>query len=286
MCLACRQNNIYKKGVNSLALVNEVNLFKELIISFRTNSQNSFVKEFHQKSYVDFSPRGPFKSSKKYLNNGGNPVTCELSDIYLVVYCPHQKSLKHTFIQAKYDTKNDCNQILNGGSQAELHQWDLLHFRPQISNGNYKGKSFPANILSSATYPVVGSYVFFDTNRDFCFFSADILKPKSTRSKIKGIVHNYHQVSSIRQHSLDIEKVICNHSSDFFHSTYSFEIGSPVTSFQDLAYLKSLLSSLKDESDSKLIDEILKTSLSEIDGAFGQKSIHTPYKSFVLCRAF
>lgn len=249
--------------------LNEVELFRALLDSFNLPSYRCIAEEFHQKAKVRFKPCGPYKKCSKFIKKKQSFVDCELSDIYLVTYDGNSRQIKHTFIQAKYDSRNQVDVICQNGSEAELHQWDLLRRRPKLISGAFKGNQIPKDILNNAAYKSVGSYLFFSKNYDFCYFDASRLKPKTSKPASKAAVKYRCRAApeTVRMFS-DVERHISSSSIEFYQHVFDFKVGSPVILGSEKAFLRQMLlytKASRQEAESGLIDEILGVALEGVE---------------------
>lgn len=278
----------HRKGIKTL---DEVELFRALIDSFNFSSNLCIAEEFHQKAKVSFKPCGPYKKSAAFLKKKQDHVDCELSDIYLVAYDSNLRKIKHTFIQAKFDSLNDVDTICKHGSAAELHQWDLLRRRPKLISGKFKGISIPEDILKKAPYKSVGSYLFFSKHYDFCFFDASRLKPKTNKPTSKANIKYRCRAAAETVRSLDIERHISPSGIEFYQHVYDFKVGSPVDLNSEKVFLKQMLRYTKasrQEVNSELIDEVLGVALEGIDLPDNEINLESPVPvdAIIIVRSF
>lgn len=155
----------------------EVQLFRALQDAIRSLGRRYVVEEYHgTKSQVSFTP------SMLWRPGAGR---CELADLLVITYQRRPvREARFTFLQCKRDRAADTH-VLTGDTRrfsGNYEQWDLLHSRPLFTPlGSVRP---PADILSSATLPSVGSFGVFGWDGvrwDMAYVSADQLQPTPSR---------------------------------------------------------------------------------------------------------
>ncbi|EMB4114162.1 hypothetical protein DMW62_28980 [Serratia marcescens] len=249
--------------IESLAASGEIALFRAFIRAFNSLGANALTQEYHGNRYqVKFS-----------ANRGtGRPVPrCELCDVMIIHYpAGNPRAARVTFNQAKVSSNPlQCAPVVFSPYKfrANLEQWDLLSNRPSISATTAK-INFPADLLSNALLPSVGTFgVFYPKGQgfDFAYFVANGLSPLKNNYKPSGTLQWNTQLGQVRKigHYDEITATCC-----MYTFGKSLELGLIGTPLQQVLYgstgttemriwLGSMLSSLQEmHPDSDLPSEL------------------------------
>jgi hypothetical protein len=123
---------------------------------------------------LTLSSGGTVRAVAQEYHGGGHQVTftgngnysrsnarCELADVAIISFSTTAKTARLTYLQAKYE-KTSCVRCSTPkrSLKANLEQWDLLGRRPLIAGATATFQP-PADLLSGALCPSVGSFGFF-----------------------------------------------------------------------------------------------------------------------------
>lgn len=200
----------------------EVPLFRQMHKSLVGLSGNFDIEEYHGTAHqVEFAGNGSFARTN---------ARCELSDLMIVTFSSVTKSARLTYLQAKSD-RSILASVCGHQFSANLEQWYLLEKRPSITGvGKFNP---PADLLSNALLPSIGSFAFFfkDPAGNFqtYYAAANYLTPPKVYSqrygKLQAIGPCHVQTTATHPECL----AACgNHS--FAHSLFRLEIGTPIDS--------------------------------------------------------
>jgi len=198
----------------------EIPLFRALHRALVAAGTRLAVEEYHGTSYqVGFSGNGSYARVH---------ARCELSDLLIIVFTRNPPAARITYLQAKSERRMFPSPCRHSFS-ANLEQWFLLRNRPPIAGfGNFAP---PADLLSSAILPSVGSFGFFYRTHnglyEIYYASAAQLQPPTTYSQRYGSLVPVGGCGVIIA-SGHLECVAACGSVPFAESLYRLEIGTPI----------------------------------------------------------
>ncbi len=260
---------------------NEIPLFRAMHKCLIGLGNKHFeVEEHHGTSHqVKFTGNGSYARMK---------ARCELSDLMIITFSSHAKLARLTYLQAKSE-RATLASVCQREFSANLEQWFLLAKRPKI-NGAGKFQP-PADLLSGALLPSVGSFAFFykDTAGDFqtYYAAANYMNIPGSHTQRYGKLQATGpcHVSQSRAHT---ECLAACGNFAFARSLFRLEIGTPIDHSAPLAaqsvraWLSSILrariqAGQSDVARSNLAQELLLVLGSDIegnsDGSFGAKHL-------------
>jgi hypothetical protein len=139
---------------------------------------------FYAEEYHGGAHQVRFSGSAPYLRSDPR---CELSDLLIVVYSPRSRRVRLTYLQAKSE-RLTISSVCGHRFSANLEQWFLLSTRPSINGvGSFAP---PADLLSGALLPSVGTFAFFFKDLaghfEIYYASASFLAPAGTYGQRYG----------------------------------------------------------------------------------------------------
>ncbi|KIR18123.1 hypothetical protein PFLU4_15120 [Pseudomonas fluorescens] len=245
----------------------EIELFRAFIRAFNALGTDALAKEYHGNRYqVTFNAR---------RGAGRATPRCELCDVMIINYPADDPSAARiTFNQAKV-TGNalGCHRVFSAAApysfRANLEQWDLLSYRPNISSAS---KEFypPSNLLSGAFLPSVGTFGVFHpvgTSFDFAYLVADGLTPLHNNVSPSGTLQWKTPLRQVRVVSKHAEMTGTCCLLQFGLALEQNLIGTPISTFiystgHQSAHMRDwltevLLSLQQEHPDSTLPEELL-----------------------------
>lgn len=201
----------------------EIPLFHALSSALVSAGGSLYTEIYHGASHqVRFVGNGSFARTQ---------ARCELSDLLIVAYSAVTREARLTFLQAKSER---ARLTMGAGCghkfEANLEQWFLLAQRPLISGVGFDFNP-PADLLSNALLPSVGSFAFFykDMNQEFQTFyaAANHLTPAWRYTQRKGrLIANSPCLMAPRGRYP--ERTAACDNLGFAESLFRLEIGTPL----------------------------------------------------------
>ena len=230
--------------------INEICLFRILNGYLNKYTNSIFAKETHGgKGFVEF------------IQDNGTSSIKEIADLQILCYDTVSKSVKISFLQAKFN-----RLIFKGKSitsfEGDALQWDLLNYRPLIrSIGSI---DFPDDILHSSNHSSIGGFgvfYYFSTNQIELVYSAAselMLKKRNyTRKRCKRVI--YPKVNFSDQCNSK-EALVRSSLQGYIDSLLIFEIGSPILANSLSAkYVSNLLSNIRNLENYEGSIDLLET---------------------------
>lgn len=242
--------------------INEICLFRHLNWYLNHKTKSVLALETHgHKGLVEFSP----------CYGISNPVIKEIADLQIICYDPISRSLKLSFLQAKFHRKNlNPNGLLSFIGDAL--QWDLLYHRPQLIRSVSK-LNFPQNILSHSTYDSIAGFGIFYYNRysiDLVYSAASLITPHKfpySRTKCQRTLYRVPPNSTFQVDIRNIKETLARaNGCGYIDSLLRFEIGSPFQKEKSIvAYIFNLLSLISQSTDIEGSIELAGTMLDSLD---------------------
>jgi hypothetical protein len=195
----------------------EVELFRKLAFAMVSNANAIFIDETHGKvAQVEFTSQ---------INGLEH---CEISDLLIVIRHAIRNQYRATFWQAKKEKHPRWPIFKDRGNfdfEAQFNQWELLSQRPRIHGiANFCP---PADLLSGASSPSIGSFGVFYENRNDLEVNYSVAEmvssagiSKHPRMVINGYLSKYL--------AWDREKLVRNDLESFLESINNFEIGAMI----------------------------------------------------------
>ncbi len=168
------------------------------------------------------------------------PVTKELGDLIIITYDYRTMQARYTINQNKFQKTAGTQRVWPAFKfKADIHQYDLLAFRPEIEIAG--SIPFPPSILSGTEYDSVGSYgVFYEGDGhliDFIYSIAKWLSPQSYASSCNLILNTFQNEMSVAG-----KETICTVGMEtFVKHLLGMKIGAPVSSPEIGGFLTSLI---------------------------------------------
>lgn len=267
----------------SLNARGEIALFRAFIRTFNYLAPNALAHEYHGNRYqVTFTAmRGA----------GRKRPRCELCDVMIIHYPEgNPRAARVTFNQAKVSSNPlQCSKAVFAPYKfhANLEQWDLLSNRPLIRATTAK-INLPANLLSGALLPSVGSFgVFYPSGQgfDFAYFVANGLIPLNNNNSSSGTLQWKTQLGDVREinNYKEITATCCMNT--FVESLESGLIGTPLQQVLNASteaaepriWFRSMLFSLQEMyPDSTLPNELLEGFELNLDEPSKNVELSTP----------
>ena len=198
----------------------EIPLFRAMHSALAGLNGKFQIEEYHGNSHqVIFTGNGTHARTN---------ARCELSDLMIITYSSISTNVRLTYLQAKSE-RASLSSVCGRKFSANLEQWFMLSNRPHIMGvGKFKP---PADLLSNALLPSVGSFAFFykDKFGDFqtYYSTANHLAPSVTYSKRYGKLRALGSCNVINNAGHSECLAACGNKA-FAKSLYSLEIGTPV----------------------------------------------------------
>ncbi len=266
----------------------EVKLFRQLCYHLKTThapySYSIKTEEYHGVGHlVKFPGDGIYADSPE--------ETCELADIMIIIYSGTTFKTKMVLIQAKKENSTPptphCD--LHTRWKLDTHQWYLLSQKPDITGCG--GFSYiPYNLLSSAIFPSIGSYLFFyetlsKETQMFYTPASNLYTLKSISSfNPRGKSFNFQLHSSINCTQVTNswghkERQATCSTSEFIYSLLNFDIGEDITP-SSAAYnlVTSTLCFIKSTVNTSLANHLKQILKAPSD----THSIEIPFKQLLL----
>lgn len=168
------------------------------------------------------------------------PVTKELGDLIIITYDYITMQARYTIIQNKFQKTTGTQRVWPAFKfKADIHQYDLLAFRPEIEVAG--SIPFPPSILSGTDYDSVGSYgVFYEGDShliDFIYSIAKWLTPQSYVNSCNLILNTFQNEMSVNG-----RETICTVGMEtFVKHLLGMRIGAPVSSPRIGGFLNTLI---------------------------------------------
>ena len=237
--------------------INEICLFRILNEYLNNYTYSIFAKETHgAKGFVEFIQKDGTKSIK------------EIADLQILCYDTVSKSVKISFLQAKFNRLN-----LNGNSMTSFEgdalQWDLLNYRPLIrSVGSI---DFPDDILHSSRHLSIGGFgVFYYINTKqigLVYSAASELRLKNgnyTRKRCKRVIY---PLVNFSDKGNSKEALVRSSLQGYIDSLLLFEIGSPIlVNSLNAKYVLNLLFNIRNLENYEGSVDLLETMINILGG--------------------
>jgi len=199
---------------------NEIPLFRAMKSALVGLSGKFRIEEYHGTSHqVMFRGNGSFARSH---------ARCELSDLMIITYSSISHHARLTYLQAKSE-RATLPSVCGRAFSANLEQWFLLSARPNIVGvGSFNP---PADLLSNALLPSIGSFAFFykDSRGDFqtYYATANYMAPPTTYTQRYGKLRAKGPCMVVNNSGHAECLAACGNIS-FAESLFRLEIGTPV----------------------------------------------------------